>query len=70
MFPNINKPNPNIKEVIKPEEPKISASSLFCWPSFLEIVLPEPKPMAKAMACIIAIRENTMPVAAEALVPS
>ena len=53
MLPNTNKINPNTKEVTNPEDPKISASSLFCSPSLLEIVLPEPIPMAKAIALLL-----------------
>ena len=46
------------------------ASSLFPAPNLLELKIPLPIPIVKPIACMIAIREKTIPTAADALVPS
>ena len=69
-FPKITSISPNINPNNNPLEPIISASSFLCSPRRLEIVLPDHIPIQKDTACIRVIRENTIPVAPDALVPS
>ena len=52
------------------DEAVMLASFCFPAPKSLELKIPLPIPIVNPIACIIAIRENTIPTAADALVPN